>query len=171
MNKEQIELIIRQKFVNAPPDIKSQFPEMLRKSQLSWITFNTNEYRMLSFMDLSDEKERVKQLLELQRDPYPGLIVVKPNVKAAFIIEKSKNIYLKNNYVKHLPSISIGKDSTILVEKHRQVINTKDYGNLDYTIEIGFIVSFGDEITQENASFYLEDLISFSISKWRLGDA
>ena len=50
-------------------------------------------------------------------------------------------------------SFSIGKDSTIIIQDHKQHIKTEELGERDYTIKLAYLISFGVECMHAPSPF------------------
>lgn len=155
------------KLLFVPPEIKSFLPSILSKVPVTTFTFLTDTYFLLVFID-SEAVKRIKLFLEKGFDPFPGLI--KPeelSVGAAFRVEKARNTFCASNKVTNIYSFSLGKDSTIILQDHKISVNAKDIGDIEYTIDLAYIISFGDEININNFYDYIEDLVAYSFKQWR----
>ena len=102
--------------------------------------------------------------------PFPGLITTDNNIPAAIRLENSRNNIFSRCKVINNISFSIGPDCTVVILDHSQVLKGTDIGDIEYTVSLSYIVSFGNEITYENVYEYLEDLIVYSIKQWRQND-
>jgi len=55
-----------------------------------------------------------------------------------------------------------------VLQNHTQSINIKELGSQEYTVDLTYLVAFGDEINGLSFYDYLEDLIAFSVKQWRV---
>jgi len=145
------------------------FPKLLAGNRFSWVTKSTRNYLLLVFASDS-EMERIKGLRSRGMDPFPGLLTEREG-SAAFRIDSAKNMHLQGNSVQNLFSISLGSDSTIVIENHAQRINVTELGPYEYRVELAYIASFGEEINQTTIYSYLEDVIAYSVNSWRQTNA
>lgn len=119
------------------------------------------------FAILSDaEMLRITTLLGSGINPFPGLITANSS-GAAFGLDKSRNVSIENCKVENMVSIALGKDCSIMVSNHLQSINTIELGQYQYTVELAYIISFGEEINRANMYEFLADLVSYSVTQWR----
>lgn len=140
-------------------------PPILDHNSLSWLPILTENYLM--FAILSDtEMLRMTTLLGSGVNPFPGLISIS-SLGAAFGLDKSRNVLIQNCTVKNMITIALGKDCSIIVSNHLQSINTIEFGQYQYVVELAYIVSFGEEINRANMYEFLADLVSYSINEWR----
>lgn len=176
MNKESIDLnrlrnLVKNRLLLVPEEIRRFLPPVLSKPKVGLFTYPTDTYFILAFVD-AVERERIQKLTEKGYHPFPGLI--KPHtgnsVSVAFKLANSRNVLIQANTVKNLFSFSLGKDCTLILRDHKQSINTKELGIYEYTINLAYIISFGDEINSDNLYDYVEDLIAYSFKQWRSGN-
>lgn len=149
-----------------PPEIKQYLPSVLSKPAHTF-AFLTSTYFILAFLQ-KKEKERIEELIGKRQHPFPGLI--KPEDTSgpcAFRIDNARNNLFSHNKVQNMYSFCLGKNCTIILHDHKQSINTKEYGIYEYTIDLAYLISFGEEINVDNFYDYLEDLIAYSLKQWR----
>ena len=170
INHSRVSNIIRKRLVSVAPAVREFLPPVLSRGQFSWAIFPTKGYLLVVFISEQD-KRRIQGLIKQSYDPFPGLITQASDVGAAFRFENSRNMILKGNAVENAYSISLGQDSTIILEDHKQCINTQELGKYKYTIPLAYLISYGDEVSETTVYDYLEDLMAYSISVWRLDHA
>lgn len=165
-----INKVVNKRLLQAPNEVKKCFPEFFMKSDVIWISFSTQEYFMLVF-GTSKEEKRVEKLKKNNFNPYPGLISCEDNNSSAFRLDKSRNTFIKDCSVDNIYSFSLGKDCTIILQNHKQSLNTPELGEYSYKVRLAYIVTFGDEIHKANFIDFLDGLISYSIKEWRKNHA
>ncbi|MHA2033313.1 MAG: hypothetical protein ACW99Q_28410 [Candidatus Kariarchaeaceae archaeon] len=70
--------------------------------------------------------------------------------------------------VKDMFSFSLGKDCSFILHCFKQIITiSENITQYDYFFDLAYVISFGDEITQQKLLYFLEDLIAYSIKYWR----
>lgn len=161
---ERIESVIKKRLISAPPAAKSSFPKILKQKLVSWASIPESKYFLVVFLDTA-EQSRINDFIKMNLNPFPGLITT-GNESAAFKVENSRYLVVKSNNVCNSFTFSLGPDSTILLEDHRQGINTKDFGQVDYLIPLAYILSYGDEINEATLPEYFEGLVAHSINLW-----
>jgi hypothetical protein len=165
LDLERIKSIIDNRFIRAPSEAKTSFPNVLKQDQIPWVTVNNPQYLMIVFLN-TEEKKRVDVCLSKNINPFLGLITTGPQ-GAAFRVEKSRYMVIKNCSVSNSFALSLGPDSTILLENHIQSVETNDIGTISYTIPLSYILSYGDEINHVTIYEYLEGLVAYSTNIWR----
>lgn len=139
---------------------------LLEKGQTRFFILSTGEFIIIDFLD-NEEAKRLSDLKEKNYFPFPGLI--KPEqlvMSAAFRFEKAKNAFVQGCSVNNMFSFSLGGDSTIIIQNHRQQIKTEELKESVYTIKLAYLISFGDEITPSNIYDVLRDLMLESFRTW-----
>jgi len=165
--ESRVREIVEKYFLRIAPEVRSSIPPLFSRPGISFFSFQTNLYYILSLVN-QDDKKRIENLTNKSYHPFPGLI--KPdNVVSgvAFDLTRARNVLIERCAVKNMFTLSLGKDCTIIVSEHTQSINTNELGPYEYTISLAYIVSFGDEINIDNFHNYLEDVISYSFKQWR----
>ena len=170
--EEHIKDIVDRRLIKVDEEIKKAFPSTLNNKQIQWISFTEENVLALIFIDPSD-LERIEKLQKSGFHPFPGLITTQKNVSAAFGLDMSRNNVISGCRVTNSYSFAIGSHTTFIILDHKQSIETKEIGNISYTVPLGYFVSSGKEnkIERENTNDYLfdqlEELISYSIKTWR----
>jgi hypothetical protein len=144
-------------------------PPILDGRPTSWITFGDEHFLGLLLVD-KEAMARIASYVTKNFHPLPGFITTDREQKAAFRVEKSKNGIFSQCVVTNLFSFSLGPDTTFVVVGHRQILKGTAEGDLEYEVPLAYIVSFGEEITNENVYEYLDDLIAYSVKSWRKSD-
>ena len=162
---QKIRSIIKKRLIQAPPDIKAIFPQVLRQSKILSVIISEPEYLIVAFLTAEEEK-RFNECVSKQIDPLVGLITTGPE-KAAFRIDKAKCAIARSCSVTNKFSLSLGPDSTIVLENHHQIIQTADIGTVSYTLPLAYIISYGDDIDHATVYEYFEGLIVYSTNMWR----
>ena len=163
---EKIRDIIKRRLLAVDPDLKKNFPRIFAEPTVQWLSLGDDILFGLIFID-EINKQRINKFKQRNLHPFPGLMTSDSTVPAAFRIEKSRNNVFSGCTVKNSFSFSIGQDSTIVITDHLQVLTGTEVGDIEYKVPLAYVVSFGDEITDENAYEYLEELIAYSIKIWR----
>ncbi|EIU7615201.1 hypothetical protein L3I75_004360 [Vibrio vulnificus] len=165
LDKYRIKDVLEKKLFNVSRSIAAPFyDEIGRKPEVYSIK---TKNLMGVFLLNEDEYARVKRFESNGYLPFPALYTTHMNRSVAFKVEKGRNVYLKSNTVENAISLSIGPDSTIVLQDHVQKVNTSELGSIEYKINLAFLISFGDEIDDFNSYEYLEDLIAYTIKSWR----
>lgn len=162
---QKIRSIIEKRLVQAPPDIKATFPPVLRQSKVLSVIISEPEYLIVAFLTAEEEK-RFNECVSKQIDPLVGLITTGPE-KAAFRIDKAKYAIARSCSVTNKFSLSLGPDSTIVLEDHHQIIQTADIGTVSYILPLAYVISYGDDIDHATVYEYLEGLVAYSTNMWR----
>jgi len=166
IDQQRVNTIIEKRLLQVPQQVKSFFPLVLRQRGLTRVMLPTNTYLMMAFISHAENK-RIMKLRRMAGHPFPGLITSDPSQKAAFRIQNSRFTLIKDCTVKNMYAISLGTDSTIILENHTQSINSAELGPYKYLVELAYIVSFGPDITPTNIYDHINDLIAYSIGQWR----
>ena len=165
LDPERIKSIIEKRLVRAPSEAKTSFPDVLKQERIPWVTISEPEYLMIIFLTTEDEK-RVNECILKKINPFLGLITTGPQ-GAAFRVEKSRYMAIRSCSVSNSFALSLGPDSTILLENHKQSVETNDIGTFSYTVPLSYILSYGDEINHATVCEYLEGLVAYSTNMWR----
>jgi hypothetical protein len=167
---QTVKEIIDKRLINVPPIIKAEFPAIFSQLDMSYIRIINEKYLLIVFIDAVDKK-RINEMLNQGYDPFPGLLtddcIGKPVIAK---MDNSKFSYFQYINVENMYLICYGKDSTVVIEDYMQSINIAGIGPYAYYIKLAYIIIFGDEINKDNAGEFLDDLISYSINKWRSPD-
>ena len=109
----------------------------------------------------------IQDFKEKRLNPFPGLITTSQESPAAFVLSGSRFGSMIGNTVKNSNSFLIGPDTSFVAIDHTQSVNTVEVGEVTYKISLAYFLSFGVEITHDNAYQNLEELIVYSIKVWR----
>jgi len=165
-HEDRLNDILKKRLLRFGPEELKSAPSIFLEQDLSWFIYNTDTYYILALSDVNEQK-RIKQLLVKKYHPFPGLIVDR-DIKAAFRIN-AKNMLFHNCSVENRYSFLLEKDTTMVLWNHTQSITTIEEGPCSYVIGLAYIISFGDEINKNNLYDFLDDLIAYSVEKWKLG--
>lgn len=158
--------IIEKNLMGIPNETKKSFAPFLSKPDISWFTFSTDRYFMLTFIDTAG-KQRIDELIQISVHPFPGLIAESDSMPAAFRFEKTLNAYVFGQVVPpNRFSLSLGEDSTVILCNHTQAVESSDLNQYQYVIDLAYIISFGKIINPENIYDFIEDAIKYSIKQW-----
>lgn len=166
LNSERYRSIIRRLTLPKEKFI-TFFPPMFQSGSLKLVHYLTEDYFSLTFFNERYEK-RIRRFLDNLYDPFPGLI--KPRESddpVAYTVNESKNLLFQNVTVRNMYSFSLGKDTTLILDNYLQSIKTLTLGEIEYIIDLSYIISFGNEISLGNFYDYLEDAIIYTINVWR----
>jgi hypothetical protein len=166
----QLKEIVEKRLIKAPQEAKRKFPPVLQGYQVNWTFADTERFFLLIFFDMAGFK-RMKELSNKGYHPFPGLINEKDDpAPSAFRFEKSRNTFISGCSVENAYTLSLGKDSTVIICNHHQSLTTPELGHYQYTVDLAYIISYGDEINRGNLLEYLDSLITYSIHEWRYKD-
>lgn len=161
---EKIKSIIEKRLVHAPQEAKSVFPAVLQQKQVSWATISEPQYFMIVFLT-PEEKKRINEFREKRLNPFPGLIT-SGSEGAAFRVE-SRYLTIRSCTVSNSFALSLGPDSTVIIENHSQSVNPKDIGPISYKIPLAYLLSYGNEINTATLYEYFDGLVAYSTNVWR----
>jgi hypothetical protein len=139
---------------------------LLEKGHTRFFFLGNDKFLVIDFLD-DEEAERIQKLSEKGLFPFPGLI--KPEqlkMSAAFAFNSSRNGLVRGCSINNMFSFSMGKDSTVIIQDHRQSIKTEELGDYSYTIKLAYLLSFGEEINFENIYSFVRELILNSYKQW-----
>jgi hypothetical protein len=167
IDSAKLKTVIENCLKEVPETEWKRLPEvLLEKGRTRFFVLATEEFFIIDFLD-DEEAKRISDLQEKGYFPFPGLI--KPDqlrMSAAFRFEKAKNALVRNCSVNNMFSFSIGKDSTIIIQDHKQHIKTEELGERDYTIKLAYLISFGVEINRSNLLDNVKELMFESFRQW-----
>lgn len=139
---------------------------LLEKGRTRFFFLGNDQFLIIDFLD-DEEAKRISNLQEKGLFPFPGLI--KPDqveMSAAFRFDKSKNGLVNGCSVSNMFSFSLGQDSTVTIQDHKQSIKTEELGEYSYTIKLAYLLSFGTEIIPANVYDSIRELIFNSFKQW-----
>ncbi len=166
-NSERIRSVIDKRLIRARPDVKATFPPVLRQGSVLSAIIYEPEYLIIVFLTAEEEK-RFRESLSRQIDPFVGLITTGPE-KAACRAENVRYAAVRSCTIANSFGISLGPDSTIILEDYHQIIDTDDVGTVSYTVPLAYIISYGNDIERETAHEHLDGLVAYSMNMWREG--
>lgn len=169
IDPERIKSIIQRRLSQWSKEIKQNLPDVLKREPVYWATITEPEYLMIVFLTRDDQK-RIEEAMSKGQNPFLGLITTSGG-PAAIRMERARFATIDNNSVKNGFTFSLGQDSTIILINHQQYIETKDIGPVSYTISLAYILSYGNDINSVNVFDYLDGLLAFSESVWRIARA
>jgi hypothetical protein len=163
----KIRTVIEECLRKIPKTEYMRLPKVLsEKGQTRFFILSTDEFVIIDFLD-DEEAKRISDLKEKKYTPFPGFIKPKTvEMSAAFRFEKAKYAFLKGCSINNMFSFSLGKDSTIIIQDHKQLIKTEGLKEYSYTIKLAYLISFGDEITQSTIYDVVKDLMLESFRTW-----
>ncbi len=167
---DEIREIVEKRLIYVDGSIRDIFPDVLKTSPLYWMSFGNDNLLSLIFVFEAD-MERIRSFQDNNFEPFPGLFTTDTAGPSAFRLEGSQLSVIEQVTVRNGYAFSIGNDSSFTVLDHTQIMETKDVGSLTYRIPLAYFVSFGQEITPDNAYEALDELIAFSVKMWREADA
>jgi hypothetical protein len=163
---EKIRDIVERRLIRVDHEFKKSFPDVLKGPNAHWVSFGNDA--LLSLLFVTDEDmERISSFQTSNFEPFPGLFTTDPKAPAALRLDQTRFGFLQGNSVVNSISFSIGVDTTFIVINHSQSLETKELGKIAYTLPLGYFVSFGDDITPDNVYEHLDELIAYSVKKWR----
>jgi hypothetical protein len=160
----RIRSIIEKLLVQAPSDVRATFPPVLRQGKVLSAIISQPEYLIVAFLTAEEEK-RFNECVSKQTDPFVGLITIRSE-RAVFRVENTKYATARSCTVTNSFAFSLGPGSTILLEDHRQIVETVDIGTVSYTIPLAYIISYGNDIDVATVYEYLEGLVIYSMNMW-----
>lgn len=145
---------------------RSRLPKVLQEDNIRWFAQLNTQYMILEFVD-DEEIQRLGALSEKKFAQFPGLLKPKgTEMSAAFRFEKMKNVFVQGCTVNNMFSFSLGKDTTVIVQDHKQQFKTPELGDYEYVINLAYLISWGDEINRDTLYATVEDLMKSSFRKW-----
>lgn len=163
---DAIKEIVNRRLRQVPPSLTEILPPII---------FNGEPYSYLLgthfILNFADEEafERINRFIARGFHPFPCFIVDEnmiPSPPTLFKLENSRNVMLENIAVAQAHSVLLGKDSTLVVNNHKQICHI-DSEVFDYVIDLAYIISFGYEIDGFNYFHFLDDLIAYSMKQWK----
>jgi hypothetical protein len=165
IDNSKITKLIERRIIEVSPEIKKSFPEVVQ-DEVRWVAFSDDKLIYLMFLD-AKEMERIEEFSEKGFDLFPGFITTNEEISTAIRFTNSKYGFVSGNSVSGMYSFSVGHDSSFVVQGHRQSLKTNEIGEINYTIPLAYVVSFGEDISETNIYKTLEELVSYSIKAWR----
>lgn len=170
LDQNRINEIITKRLVRVSSSVRKFLPPILSEPHFSWAILPSDAFLLVVFLSHKDKK-RIESLISKNYDPFPGLITFEPSMGAAFRLEKARNTVVQSCAANNTYTLSLGKDATIILADHTQIINTRELGQYQYKISLAYVLSYGDEINEATVYDYLEDLIAYSVNEWRSRNA
>jgi hypothetical protein len=167
--RQKILLLVKEKLLKAPGEVKKTLPPILSRSDAVPFFYDGEFYCILAIVT-KDELKKLKALVKNGESPFPYLVKPK-NVRkpVAIAFTKSRYALVDHVSVKDMFSFSIGEDCTIILNSFTQVVTISKDVDYDYTIDFAYLISFGEEITKNNLSEFVEELIAYSIQRGTVG--
>lgn len=151
----------------APHGTRAHYPPPLRSKGFHQYQVSTANYFAVYFLSTGDFT-RAKRRLAQYRDPFPGLITQSQDIGSAFRFERSHFAVIKNCSVANMYSFSLGPDSSLIVSDHVYSMRVPSTPQpIEVKIPLGYILSYGDEITPVTLPRHLDELIAYSFKSWR----
>jgi hypothetical protein len=166
ISHQEIHDIVNNRIFKAADSVKKHFPESIQSGSGFYISFGNEKLHSIIFLDRSEEIS-LDERLKNQYDPFPGLLTTEEGIGAVFRLENSKNCIIERCFIVNSYALSLGKNSSIVLVDHKQGINTNELGALEYKIDLGFIITFPDDVTPFDLKDAFDDLISYYISTRR----
>jgi len=158
--------ILKRRLLSAGQILKGSFPSILSERSPQWLLLGDDHIFAVIFID-DVEKRQIADFQKRVSQPFPGLMTTDPTVPAAFKLQNARNSIFSNCTVENTTSFSMGPDSTIIVIDHRQVLRRTEIGDIEYRVPLGYLISFGPEITSGSVFDFFEELVAYSVSQWR----
>ncbi len=161
----KIKELIDRRIIHVSKEIKEILPDVI-KGEVRWVAFSNKDLMLLTFLDIEGMK-RIQEYSNKGYDLFPGFITTSEGVGAGMRMTNSKYGFVSGCSVSGMYSFSVGLDSSFVVQDHTQTLKTNELGDIEYTIPLAYVVSFGEETSESNGYETLEELISYSIKTWR----
>jgi len=165
IDNTKIKELIDRRIIQVPKEIKEVLPDVIQ-DEVRWVAFSNEKLMLLIFLDI-EEMKRIQEYSNKGYDLFPGFITTSEGVGAGMRMINSKYGFVSGCSVSGMYSFSVGPDSSFVVQNHIQSLKTNELGNIEYTIPLAYVVSFGEDASESNSYEALEDLISYSIKTWR----
>ena len=163
---DKIQALIDERIFGAAKGIKKRLPKSISDGSGFYVNFGNESLHVIAFLK-SSERVPLEERIKKGYDPFPGLITTRADVGAAFRIDRSKNCFIKSCEVNDSYSLSVGKDSSIILVDHKQKTSTYEMGVVEFSIDLSFILSFPEDLVLFNLVESFEDLISYYYRKIR----
>lgn len=162
---DEIKKIIYRRILSAAEEQKKYWPSVLKEPEPYWSHSYSRGVFLLYFLNYD--------LLKLQIDfagtrygPLPGLIAPSSNEPAAMQIEGSSNLELQSNFFQGSFVLRLGKDCTVTVKDHPISLTLPQYGSVNYSIPLAYIVSTGNKISSYDIPEKVDELLAYSLGVW-----
>ena len=166
LNKNRINNIINI-ILHPTKEVKDNMPSSLLKKSLFSMGFLTESYFILAFLDKESYTNSMRYI-ENGFHPFPFLIKPKEvDAKCIVGIDNSQYGIFENTKFVNSYSFSLGKDSSFILLDHTVIVNSKELNKVEYTIDLAYVIYFGDNINRINFYDYLENLVFYSLNLWR----
>jgi hypothetical protein len=164
-NFDHIDEVITSRLCECPSEIRDFLPEIVTHSSGRFI-LSTDKYLLVTLYD-DPEINRIQELRQKGYPPFPGLIAKDEATPAAFALSSSKWIFLKDCSIADSYALRLGPDTTVVLDHLSHSINVQELGRYEYVIQLAYILSYGNEIAKDNVHEFLEELVIYSINRWR----
>ena len=166
LNQETINTIIGKRLTRTSDPVVHLFPSVLKTKPTHWVTISNEQLLLIVFLD-PGQMAQVQARHDQGLDPFPGLLISPGAGKAAIGLSNARNVELVGNRVQNMYSIEVGPDSTAIIENHFQSVQLSGQETIEYTIPLAYLITYGDEISEEFAYDTLDQLVAYSVSQWR----
>ncbi len=141
------------------------WPEVLKTVSSTWFAVPEEAYFILAVVS-EGEVDRIKELRAKGMAPFPGLISPSGIENTAFNLDGQRDVLMRDCEAENVYSFHLGSDAAVIVENHRQSLETPELGSYEYHVELAYLLSYGEEVTPDTVLEHLEDLVALSISLW-----
>ena len=165
IDNTKVKELIDRRIIQVPREIKQALPNVIQ-DEVRWVAYSNEKLVFLVFLDIKGMK-RIREYSNKGYDLFPGFITTSEGVGAGMRMTNSKYGFISGCSVSGMYSFSVGPDSSFVVQNHTQSLKTNELGDIEYTIPLAYVVSFGEDTSESNSYEILEELISYSIKTWR----
>jgi len=141
-------------------------PRILNQEAVDYVINSSGKWIIIAFISINSIK-KFDEYFEKYRDPFPGLLVtIDTPMPIAFNLKNSSYNYFKDNVIKNMYSFKVEDDCSFILENHHQIIKTSRGEDIDYIIDLAYIITFTEKININNFYEVLDPLIKHSLSIW-----
>lgn len=138
-------------------------PQLIVDDSSHCINFGNKKFHALVFFK-EIEKDLVDFRVRNDYEPFPGLITTSKNTRVAIRLEKSANCVINTCSIGDCYAIALDGGSSVVLANHKQYINTKELGHIEYSIDLAIIVGISDDNPSFSITGALDELISYYIN-------